>query len=95
MTYITINLTNCPIFMPIIVIVILPIFFRALLLNNGEQGEGFVKSVAKHLVDKLVREKPGSCALLLRGLSVLCECQGAPIKQNQSKSKVALYMQCD
>ena len=60
--------------------------FRALLLGNGEQGEeGFVKSVAKHLVDKLVREKAGSCALLLRGLSVLCECQGAPIKQNQSK----------
>ena len=66
--------------------VIFIFIFRALLLNTGEEGEeGFVESVAKHLVDKFVREKSSQGAQLLRGLSVLCECQGAPIQQNQGK----------
>ena len=44
-----------------------------------------MKLVGRHLVEKLVREKDSQGAQLLRGLSVLCECQGAPVEQNQSK----------
>lgn len=52
-----------------------------------EEEEGFVQLVGQHLVDKLVslRGNDSQCVQLLRGLSVLCECQGAPIQQNQSK----------
>lgn len=71
--------------------------FSTLLLDCGEEEEGFVVSVGKHLVNKLVREKNSlqstqlngekhpQGAQLLRGLSVLCECQGAPVEQNQSE----------
>ena len=57
-------------------------------MGEEEDKEGFVQSVRKLLVDKLV-SLGGNChsqrAQLLRGLSVLCECQGAPIQQNQSE----------
>ena len=46
-----------------------------------------MQSVGEHLVRKLVSlggNCHSQCAQLLRGLSVLCECQGAPIQQNQS-----------
>ena len=56
-------------------------------MEEEEEGE-FVQSVGKHLVDNLVR-LGGNChsqrAQLQRGLSVLCECQGAAIQQNQSE----------
>ena len=50
--------------------------------------ERLVQSVGKHLVDKLVSLKGNNdsqCVQLLRGLSVLCACQGAPIQENQSE----------
>ena len=52
-----------------------------------EKKKGFVQLVGEHLVDKLgsLRGNYSQCAQLLRGLSVLCECQGAPIQQNQSE----------
>ena len=67
-----------------------PFIYSALLLPvMGEEKEkGFIQSIGEHLVDRLVslRENHHSQgAQLLRGLSVLCECQGAPIQQNQSE----------
>lgn len=58
-----------------------------LLPAAGDQETSFVKIVGKHLVDKLTsqEEKNSEGAQLLRGLSVLCECQGAPIVSNQSE----------
>ena len=57
-------------------------------MGEEEDKEGFVQSVGKLLVHKLA-SLGGNCnsqrAQLLRGLSVLCECQGAPIQQNQSE----------
>lgn len=55
--------------------------------REGEKGR-FAHLVGDHLVNKLgkLRENDYSQrAQLLRGLSVLCECQGAPIQQNQSE----------
>ena len=52
-------------------------------------GEGFVQSVGELLVNKLVSlggNFHSQRAQLLRGLSVLCECQGTPIQQNQSEN---------
>ena len=53
-----------------------------------EEEEGFVQLVGEHLVGRLVSVRGNhhsQSAQLLRGLSVLCECQGAPIQQNQSE----------
>ena len=52
----------------------------------GEEEKGFVQLVGEHLVDKLGSLRDHSQRTqLLRGLSVLCECLGAPIQQNQSE----------
>ena len=54
-----------------------------------ENEERLVQSVGKHLVRKLVSLKGNNDSRqrvqLLRGLSVLCACQGAPIQENQSE----------
>lgn len=67
-----------------------PFIYSALLLPvmGEEKEEGFIQSIGKHLVDRLVSLRGNhhsQGAQLLRGLSVLCECQGAPIQQNQSE----------
>ena len=69
----------------------LPLYlYSALLLpSTGEEiEEGFVQIIGNYLVDRLVSMRGNDhsqSAQLLRGLSVLCECQGAPIQQNQSE----------
>ena len=53
-----------------------------------EEKKGFIQLVGEHLVDKLGHLKDSDHSQhtqLLRGLSVLCECQGVPIQQNQSE----------
>ena len=51
-----------------------------------EEEKGFVQLVGEHLVNKLGSLRDHSQRTqLLRGLSVLCECQGSPIQQNQSE----------
>ena len=65
-------------------------FYSALLLPimGEEEEKGFVQLVGEHLVGKLVSVRGNhhsQSVQLLRGLSVLCECQGAPIQQNQSE----------
>ena len=64
--------------------------YSALLLpvTREEEKGRFAYLVGDHLVNKLgnLRENDHSQrAQLLSGLSVLCECQGAPIQQNQSE----------
>ena len=53
----------------------------------------FMKQVSSHMVQKLsIADKNSDRAIqLLDGLSVLCACNGAPIKQNQSEYTLLHY----